>query len=296
MKELVVISGKGGTGKTSVSAALAALAQPAVLADCDVDAADLHLILGARTVQCEPFVSGHLARVIPEKCTACGLCASLCRFGAISLDGTPPGRAHIHAQGCEGCRVCVQFCPQTAIEFEPRLCGESMVSRTRLGMMSHARLCAGAENSGKLVSLVRRKARDLAKENGSRWLIVDGPPGIACPVIASITGADAVLLVTEPSLSAAHDLGRVVELCRHFGIRAFCLINRFDINPAQADRIAADMAECGVTVIGRIPYDPTFTRAQVSGCSLPESVSGGDTLERLKSAFSQLETALFNVE
>ncbi len=292
MTELVIISGKGGTGKTSVSAALAYLAGSVVLADCDVDAADLHLVLGADIIRTESFISGHEALVKPDLCSACGLCESLCRYAAITLAAGAGGKAVVRPHACEGCKVCVQFCPEQAIVFTPRLCGESYISRTRLGMMSHARLFAGAENSGRLVALVRKKAKELAEKNEVRWLIVDGPPGIACPVIASITGADAVLLVTEPSLSAAHDLERVAKLCRHFGIKAFCLINRCDINPSLADKIEADMNDNGVLVIGRIPYDPDFTRAQVRGLSLPESGANGPGTKALKDAFGQLDMAL----
>lgn len=292
MKELVVLSGKGGTGKTSVSASLAALLESVTLADCDVDASDLHLVLGAEIETREPFVSGNLAEVDPDKCSACGLCETLCRFDAISLSPQAGGKALVKATGCEGCKVCVQFCPEQAIRFPPRLCGESFVSRTRLGKMCHARLLAGAENSGKLVSLVRKKARETAESQGSDWLIVDGPPGIACPVIASITGADAVLMVTEPSLSAVHDLERVAELCRHFKIRAFCLINRCDINPAISDSIEEKMNAAGVRVIGRIPFDPEFTKAQVKGLSLAESRPRGESIGNIRRALDKLKALL----
>ena len=291
MKELVVISGKGGTGKTSISAALAALFESTVLCDCDVDAADLHLVLGAEIVSREPFVSGNEARVVSEACSACGRCRELCRFQAIEMNGEG-GRALIKAHACEGCGLCVRFCPHSAIDFTPRLCGESYISKTRLGSMSHARLFAGAENSGKLVSLVRKKARELAEKEQAEWLIADGPPGIACPVIAAITGADAVLLVAEPSLSAQHDLERVAQLCRHFGIRAFCLINRCDINTKLTDIMVESIEKQGVGVIGRIPFDPDFTRAQVLGLSLPESGSKGPALQAVMRVKDQLLSVL----
>jgi len=294
VKELVVLSGKGGTGKTSISASLAALLESVTLADCDVDASDLHLVLGAEIRSKEPFISGNLAEVDPEKCTACGLCETLCRFDAITLSPKAGGKALVKATGCEGCKVCVRFCPEQAIQFLPRLCGESFVSKTRLGMMCHARLLAGAENSGKLVSLVRKKARETAERQGSEWLIVDGPPGIACPVIASITGADAVLMVTEPSLSAVHDLDRVAELCRHFKLRAFCLINRCDINPAISDALEEKMKTAGVEVIGRIPFDPEFTRAQVQGLSLAESRPQSESIVNIRSALDRLKSLLWN--
>lgn len=288
MKELVIISGKGGTGKTSVTASLAHLAGSVVLADCDVDAADLHLVAGAVIEETTPFISGHLAQVDSESCVSCGVCEPLCRFDAISLSQDSQGKARVDPHLCQGCRVCVHNCPVQAIEFIPRLCGDSFVSRSRLGLLSHARLLPGADNSGKLVSLVRQKAKALAQENQAEWLLVDGPPGIACPVIASITGADAVLLVSEPSLSALHDLKRVVQLCRHFSLPAYCVLNRFDIHPVIAGELEAEMLRMGVPIVGRIPYDPAFTKAQVAGISLVELAADSPAALAIRDAWQTL--------
>ena len=267
MKELVVISGKGGTGKTSITASFAALAHYAVLADCDVDAADLHLVLRPAIQRRETFISGRVAEIRETECTECGLCETLCRFDAITDFQVDP-------LSCEGCGVCVEFCPAKAIGFPKQVCGEWFVSATRCGEMVHARMAPGAENSGKLVSLVRREARRIADQQQSDYLLVDGPPGIGCPVIASITGADAVLVVAEPTLSGEHDLMRVLELAAQFEIPAMVCINKWDINPEMTERIEALARKRGATPIGRIPYDPAVTAAQINARSLIED-SGG---------------------
>jgi MinD superfamily P-loop ATPase len=271
MKELVIISGKGGTGKTSVTASFAALAKNAVLADCDVDAADLHLILNPKIFSRHDFYSGHEAVIRPADCTACGLCQTLCRFDAIQESG---GTFEIDFSSCEGCGVCVEFCPAQAIDFPDRLCGEWFVSKTRFGTMIHARLGIGAENSGKLVSTVRQQAKQFAQAIQANWVLVDGPPGTGCPVIASITGADAVLAVTEPTCSGQHDLLRVLELTRHFKIPAFVCVNKWDINPEMTGQIEAVAAEAGAAVSGRIPYDKSITMAQINGQSVVELNNG----------------------
>jgi MinD superfamily P-loop ATPase len=271
MKELVIISGKGGTGKTSVTASFAALAKNAVLADCDVDAADLHLILNPKIFSRHDFYSGHEAVIRPADCTACGLCQTLCRFDAIQeSDGT----FEIDSSSCEGCGVCVEFCPAKAIDFPDRLCGAWFVSKTRFGTMIHARLGIGAENSGKLVSTVRQQAKQVAAAVQADWILTDGPPGTGCPVIASITGADAVLAVTEPTCSGQHDLLRVLELTRHFKIPAFVCVNKWDINPEMTGQIEAVAAEAGAAVSGRIPYDKSITMAQINGQSVVELNNG----------------------
>lgn len=267
MKELVIISGKGGTGKTSITASFATLAQNAVLVDCDVDAADLHLVLTPTIQRRETFTSGHAASIRPADCTQCGLCETLCRFDAIHNFTVDP-------LACEGCGVCVEFCPVNAIDFPEQDCGEWFFSTTRSGSMVHARMNPGAENSGKLVSLVRREARTLAQHEGSPLLLVDGPPGIGCPVIASITGADAVLVVSEPTLSGEHDLERVLELAAHFKIASMICINKWDINPEMTERIEALARKHGATPVGRIPYDPAVTAAQINARSLIEESDG----------------------
>ncbi len=265
MKELVVISGKGGTGKTSVAASFAVLAGRAVVADCDVDAADLHLILSPAMRERHEFVSGREAVIRPDDCIGCGLCLDYCRFGAVRSGGEATGKMSfsIDPVSCEGCGVCVRFCPVDAIDFPERLCGEWMVSDTRCGTMVHARLGVAAENSGKLVSTVRREARRIAEEQGSPLVIVDGPPGIGCPVIASVTGASSVLVVTEPTVSGEHDLERVLSLTRHFGIPAAVCVNKWDINPAMTERIEAAALREGARIAGRIRYDRAVTAAQM---------------------------------
>lgn len=269
MKELVIISGKGGTGKTSITASFAALAGRAVLADCDVDAADLHLLLRPEIRRREPFRAGHEAVIRRESCTGCGLCAANCRFEAIRP--ARDGSAYlVEPAACEGCGVCVRICPAQAIDFPERVGGEWYVSDTRCGPMVHARLTPGAENSGKLVALVREEGRRLAKERKLDLVLLDGPPGIGCPVIASITGASGVLIVTEPTLSGRHDLARVLDLARHFKVPAMVCVNKWDINPAQTKEIERRAVEQGARIAGRIRYDRAVTDAQVAGKSIVE--------------------------
>lgn len=276
MKELVVISGKGGTGKTSVVASFAALADRPVLADCDVDAADLHLVLAPEVRHEEDFTGGRKARILTDKCTACGRCRELCRFGAIGTVPGPKGGAayKVDPLTCEGCGVCAWFCPEKAIVCEPAVNGRWFVSDTRFGPMVHARLGAAEENSGKLVTLVRNQARRIAEEGNHRYLVIDGSPGIGCPVIASVTGADMVLVVTEPTISGEHDLGRVADLTAHFGIRTAVCINKADINPEAAGRIAALARARGLLLAGDIRYDRSVTEAQIARESVVEYNDG----------------------
>ncbi len=270
VKELVVISGKGGTGKTSLTASFAVLADSPVLADCDVDAADLHLILAPRVRERNEFRCGNEAVIRSSDCTRCGKCLELCRFGAIVRGGDEEPYA-VDPVACEGCGVCVRFCPVQAIDFPESLSGEWMVSETRCGPMVHARLGVAAENSGKLVSTVRREARRLAEENGSCLVIVDGPPGIGCPVIASMTGTSQALVVTEPTVSGEHDLERVLKLARHFDIPAWVCVNKWDLNPAIAERIEALALRAGAKIAGRIRYDRGVTLAQMQEKAVVET-------------------------
>lgn len=273
MKELVVISGKGGTGKTSVTASFAVLARHAVIADCDVDAADLHLVLSPRVVERHEFRSGHQAVIREETCTGCGLCMQQCRFDAVRSHQDTSGRTtfFIDPVACEGCGVCVHFCPEQAIDFPESLCGEWMISETRCGAMVHARLGVAAENSGKLVSTVRREAKRIAEESHQSLIIVDGPPGLGCPVIASLTGATRVLVVTEPTVSGEHDLERVLSLTRHFGIPTSICVNKWDLNPAMTDRIEANARQAGASIAGRIRYDRGVTQAQMQAKAVVET-------------------------
>jgi len=274
IQELVIVSGKGGTGKTSMAASFAVLASGrAVVADCDVDAADLHLVLAPRIIERTDFKSGHEAVILREKCTGCGLCAELCRFGAPKSVKRPFGKPlyEIDPVACEGCGVCVWFCPTGAIAFPERLCGEWMVSETRCGPMVHACLGVAAENSGKLVSIVRREARRVAEEKGFSMIVTDGPPGIGCPVIASMTGASQVLVVTEPTVSGEHDLERVLKLARHFDIRTSVCVNKWDINPETTERIEKKAESIGAQVVGRIRYDRMVTAAQIQAKAVVET-------------------------
>jgi MinD superfamily P-loop ATPase len=279
VKELIVISGKGGTGKTSIVASFAALAEKPVLADCDVDAADLHLVLEPKTVKRETFSGGSRARIMSGHCVACGKCEELCRFDAISYDGPGNGRVprtfRVDPIACEGCGVCAWFCAEHAIEFAPAVNGEWFVSRTRFGPLVHAKLGIAEENSGKLVSIVRTQARATAEKEHSSLIIVDGSPGIGCPVIASITGADLVLVVTEPTLSGQHDMERVAELTRHFEIPAMVCVNKWDLNSQIADAIESRAREQGIQVAGRVPYDRAVTQAQIRKQAVVEYQTNG---------------------
>lgn len=267
MKELVVISGKGGTGKTSILACFAALATNKVLADCDVDAADLHLVLKPQIQRREVFIGGKKARIRLEDCAACGQCKDICAFEAIHLDGPANdgvGKTYrIDPISCEGCGLCVRFCPAKAIEFKEVRSGEWFISHTRFGPMVHAQLGAAEENSGKLVTLVRTQARQLAQREGLDLMLVDGAPGIGCPVIASIGGADMALIVTEPTLSALHDMERVRELTRHFEIPTLVCINKYDINRDIAAQIEMRAEALDARVVGKVRYDPVFTESQI---------------------------------
>ncbi len=273
-KELVVISGKGGTGKTSIVASFAALAKKAVLADCDVDAADLHLVLDPKIIKREEFSGGSRAKVQPDRCTACGKCEEVCRFDAIDFDGPGHGKTEktyrVDPIACEGCGVCAWFCPEQAIAFAPAVNGEWFVSQTRHGPMVHAKLGVAEENSGKLVSLVRTQAKKIAEDRKLELVLIDGSPGIGCPVIASITAADLVLIVTEPTLSGMHDLARVADLTKHFGIETLVCINKWDLNEEIASRIEARADQHGLTLAGRVRYDRAVTEAQVERKSLVE--------------------------
>jgi MinD superfamily P-loop ATPase len=264
MKELVIISGKGGTGKTSIVAAFSSLAENKVLCDADVDAADLHLIMDPKIKERHDFEAGHTAIINQEKCTECGLCRALCRWDAISAD------FQVDSIECEGCGVCVHFCPEKAIDFPDNTCGEWFISDTRFGPLVHARLGIAEENSGKLVTLVRQEAKKLGEEKGLDLILTDGPPGIGCPVIASMGGAEAVLIITEPTVSGRHDMGRVAELAAHFKIPGIICVNKYDLNIRETQLVEGKATEMNLDVLGRIPFDPIFTKAMVQGQTIFE--------------------------
>jgi len=288
VRELVIVSGKGGTGKTSVTASFAALADRPVVADCDVDASDLHLVLSPQVVERSEFRSGHQAVIRQADCSGCGECLQNCRFDAVRREGTAGGEPafHVDAAACEGCGVCVRYCPENAIDFPERFCGEWMISETRCGPMVHARLGVAAENSGKLVSTVRREARRIALEQGRSTVLVDGPPGIGCPVIASVTGASLALVVTEPTLSGEHDLQRVLALTRHFEMPAAVCVNKWDINAEMTARIETVAVAGGAWIAGRVRYDPGVTAAQLQARAVVES--GGPAAEDIEDLWSKV--------
>ncbi|MDI6790423.1 MAG: ATP-binding protein [Thermodesulfobacteriota bacterium] len=269
MKELTVISGKGGTGKTSLVAAFANLAENKVIVDGDVDAADLHLILKPEVKTHEKFKGGRKAVINPDLCTACGQCIEFCQFKAISEDYV------VDEFGCEGCGVCVYFCPVQAIEFPENICGDWFISETRFGPFVHAKLGIAEENSGKLITMIRRQAEKLAEERGLDLILIDGPPGIGCPVIAATTGATAALVVTEPTISGIHDLQRVGDLSKYFQIPAMVCINKFDINPDISKQIEEYSVSKGFTIVGKIPYDPVFTQAMIAEKTIIEYSPNG---------------------
>lgn len=282
MKELIVISGKGGTGKTSVIAAFASLAESKVLCDADVDAADLHLIMNPSIVRGDDFISGHTATIDTDKCSQCGQCLDLCRFGAISDD------FKVNPIDCEGCGVCVYFCPEKAIDFPENTCGEWFISETRFGPLVHARLGIAEENSGKLVTLVRQESKKLADEKGLDLILTDGPPGVGCPVIASIGGASAVLVVSEPTLSGIHDMERVIQLAKHFKVPAMVCVNKFDLNRDLTRDIEAFAEGEGLGYLGRIPFDPIFTKAMVQGQTIFEYNTGSKASLAIRQIWEKL--------
>lgn len=269
--ELVVISGKGGTGKTSIVASLFALAREAAVVDCDVDAADLYLVLEPNILRRYPFSGGKKALIDESLCIGCGLCAGYCRFDAINRkEGAAQLSYTVDQISCEGCGVCEDICPEKAIELLPALNGQWFLSNTRNGPMVHARLGIAQENSGKLVSLVRKEGKDLSLAKQRKLIISDGSPGIGCPVIASIAGADMVLVVTEPTRSGLHDLQRVVELCGQFNLQTSVCINKVDINPEISKEIDKIAAELDIPILGRIHYDESVTAAQVNKKAVTE--------------------------
>jgi MinD superfamily P-loop ATPase len=315
MKELVVISGKGGTGKTSLLASFAAQVERVVTADCDVDAADLHLLLGPEVERKSGFSGGKVASIIPDLCTGCGKCIDLCRYGAItevdrgaaaklgiSFGKEDRKRKHQAAHhgrhsiyvideiSCEGCGVCAYFCPQDAILFDDEENGEWYISKTRFGPMTHARLFPGAENSGKLVTVVRTEAKRIAEENGIDLVLIDGSPGIGCPVIASVSGADLAVVVTEPTMSGLHDLERVVELTGHFGVKTAVVVNKYDINEEITADIEGFATRSGLEALGGIRYDEAVTRAQIEGVTVVEFTNGhaSDDIRRVWKDVSEL--------
>jgi len=284
MKEVVVLSGKGGTGKTSIAGCFAALAQNKVMADCDVDAADLHLLLQPVDRKKEEFWSGQTAEIDSASCTECGLCQELCRFDAIH-------DFKVISYSCEGCGFCAHICPVDAIAMHDNMAGHWFISDTRFGPLIRARLGIAQENSGKLVALVRQQARAMAEEKGFNTIITDGPPGIGCPVISSLSGAELALLVTEPTVSGLHDLERVIETCRHFKVPATVCINKYDINESKSLEIEKLCNEIGLKVMAKVPFDMAVNRAIAQGVPLVEMDDGPAAVE-IRRLWKNLEPLL----
>lgn len=272
MKEVVVLSGKGGTGKTSIAGCFAVLAEDKVLADCDVDAADLHLLLQPVDQKKEEFWSGQTAVIDEETCTECGLCQGLCRFDAIH-------EFKVNSYSCEGCGFCARICPADAIAMHDNMAGHWFISDTSYGPLVHASLGIAQENSGKLVALVRQQARALAMGKGCDTIITDGPPGIGCPVISSLSGAELALLVTEPTASGLHDLQRVIEVCRHFNVPAAVCINKYDINEEKAGEIEKQCKDSGLIIAGKVPFDTAVNVAVAHGTPLVKYDNGPAAVE-----------------
>jgi len=282
MHELVIISGKGGTGKTSIAAAFASLAKSSILCDADVDAADLHLLMAPDIKKKSDFMGGGIAVIDKDKCTQCDLCRELCRFDAISPDFV------VNQIDCEGCGVCVDFCPEQAIDFPIKKCGEWFISKTRFGPMVHARLGIAEENSGKLVTLIRQEAKKLAKRENLDLILTDGPPGIGCPVIASIGGANALLIIAEPTVSGLHDMERVAQLAAHFKVPGMLSINKFDLNLDQTRNIENLAKKLGINILGNIPFDPIFVKSMIQCQNIFEYNKDSATSEAVKQIWHKI--------
>jgi len=268
VKQIVIISGKGGTGKTVITGGFAALAKNKIMVDCDVDAADLHLLLQPDMKERHEFRSGKTAVLNNEKCVKCGKCIEVCRFNAISKDFV------VNGVSCEGCAFCSFVCPENAIIMEENISGEWFISDTRFGPMVHAKLGIAEENSGKLVSLVRREAKELAEKNNCDWVIIDGAPGIGCPVIASLSGIDCAVVVTEPTLSGLHDADRVISVAKHFGILTKLIVNKYDLNVDMTGRIEEYSRNNNTQLIGKIAFDKSMVKAMVEGKTIIEYPDG----------------------
>lgn len=270
MHEIVIISGKGGTGKTSVCAGLAHLMGNGVICDLDVDTPDMHIILKPEKHLHEPFISGHTAWICGEKCTACGKCLELCRFEAVE---EKDGKFAVNGSRCEGCGVCVDLCPAGAVDFPEKTAGDWYVSSSRFGPMIHARLFPGEENSGRLVTLLKQKAKQYAVEHGLGYILCDGSPGIGCPVISSLSGASLAAAVVEPTPSGLHDFVRVADLCDHFRIPLAVIINKADLNKEAREGIESFCAERGYGIAGCLPFSQDMTQAMIRCQAVTETES-----------------------
>jgi MinD superfamily P-loop ATPase len=286
MKQITVLSGKGGTGKTTITASFAILAKNAVTADCDVDAPDLHMLLHPQIIETKEFRGSKLAVIDETKCVKCGSCREKCRFDAITEN------IEVDPFACEGCGVCAIVCVVNAITLTDRISGHAYISKTKYGFMAHAMLRPGEANSGKLVTLVRQNAKILAEREGSHLIIIDGSPGIGCPVIASVTGVDIGLIVTEPTMSGIYDLERALRLLKHFNVPPIVCINMHDINKNNAEKIVRFCEEGGVEVAGKIPFNPIVTEAIVNGKPILEYAPKSDVAKEIEKTLKRLLLAL----
>ena len=287
MNEICVLSGKGGTGKTSLSAAFATLGNPVAVADCDVDAANLYLVLQPENKREEKFITGHKALINYGSCTTCGLCINYCRFGAIAFrDGT----VIISETSCDGCKLCPRICPEGAIEMIPSDKSRWYSGTFRNGLMVHARLAPGEENSGKLVNVVREQVRKVAAEEGLETIIIDGPPGTGCPVISSVTGVNKVVIVTEPTRSGFHDMKRILELVANFRIQAYVVINKYDLNEEISQQITDWCAEINIPVLGKVPFDKQVVEAMLHCKSIVEWAPGSNVSKEIKQIWKQINS------
>jgi len=286
MRQITIISGKGGTGKTTLVGSFAALAENKVIADCDVDAPDLHLLVHPEIIKKEEFKGVKVAVMDKTLCTECGTCEETCRFNAIA--STEESGYAVNPARCEGCGACVFTCPQEAVTLKERVSGYAFISKTNYGTMVHAQLNIAEEASGKLVTVVRNNAQQVAEKESCELILIDGSPGIGCPVIASLTGVDLALIVTEPTMSGLHDLERILDVTRHFGIASAVCINKYDINEDNSERITEFCRQRGIQVVGKIPYDSVVTEAMVAGMPVVE-FSGGVVSDAIRDVWGGIK-------
>jgi len=289
MRQLTILSGKGGTGKTTITASFAVLAKNAVIADCDVDAPDLHMLLHPEVIETQEFKGSKIAVIDKTRCNKCGLCRENCRSDAITEE------INIAPFACEGCGVCTVICPASAITLTERISGYAYISKTKYGFLSHALLNPAEANSGKLVTLVRQNAKVISEKEGARLIIIDGPPGIGCPVMASVTGADAGLIITEPTLSGIHDLKRVLQLLHHFNVKPLLCVNMYDINIDNTERILRFCSENNVEVVGKIPFSPDVTEAMVNGAPVIEYSPKSPVSNEIENAWKKIAALIHGI-